>query len=367
MPQIIDIINHLETIAPPSLQESYDNSGLLVGDSGAEVTKILVCLDTTESVMEEAIAKGCNLIVAHHPVIWGGLKRITGKTITERVVIKAIKNDIAIYACHTNLDKVQQGVNSKFAKRLLLQETKILLPEHGILKKLVTYVPKTHLEMVRNAICEAGAGQIGNYDTCTFEGEGTGTFKGNAQSNPFLGKKGELSREAEHRLETIFPAYLQHKILRALFSSHPYEEVAYDIYSLNNAHQQVGLGLIGELETAMKVNDFMKFVKTAMQANSIRFVNSEAERRIKRVAICGGAGHFLLQEAIARGADAYITSDVKYHEMMEAENHLLYADIGHYESEKYTMELFIEIISQKFANIALLFSENNINPIQYFL
>jgi dinuclear metal center YbgI/SA1388 family protein len=367
MHQIKDIINHLESIAPPSLQESYDNSGLLVGDAEAKVTKILVCLDTTESVMEEAIAKGCNLIVAHHPIIWGGLKRITGKNMMERVVMKAIKNDIAIYACHTNLDKVHQGVNSKFAERLQLQELKILKPEDDLLKKLVTYVPKTHLDIVRNAICAAGAGVIGNYDTCTYENEGTGTFKGNKNSNPYLGKKEELSKETEHRLETIFPAYLQQKITRALFSAHPYEEVAYDIYSLDNAHPMVGLGMIGELEKALTVHDFLKFVKVQMQAESIRFVNSDPYRMIKRVAICGGAGHFLLQEAISRGADAFITSDVKYHEMMEAENHLLYADIGHYESEKYTMELFIELISQKFSNIALLFSENNINPIQYFI
>ncbi len=367
MPQIKDIVNHLEKIAPPSIQESYDNSGLLIGNAETEVSKILLCLDSTEAVLEEALAKGCNLIVAHHPIVWGGLKRITGKTVTERVVIKAIKNDIAIYACHTNLDKVHQGVNSKFAERLQLRRTKILKPEHGILKKIVTYIPKSHLEQVRDAIFTAGAGVIGNYDMCSYENAGTGTFKGNDNTNPYLGKKGEINFEPEHRLETIFPAYLQHKIVEALIYTHPYEEVAYDIYSLDNAHPRLGSGMIGNLKTGMKARDFLMYVKIHMQTNSIRFVNSNPDRLIKKVAICGGVGHFLLKEAIAQGAEAFITSDVKYHEMMEAENHLLYADIGHYESEKYTMELFIELISQKFANIALLFSENNINPIQYFI
>ena len=367
MPQIKDIIEHLERIAPPSLQESYDNSGLLVGDQAIEVNKILVCLDSTENVIDEAISKGCNLIVAHHPILWSGLKRITGKNVTERVVIKAIKNNIAIYACHTNLDKVQAGVNNKFAERLQLRKPKILKAEPGLLKKLVTFIPKTHLEIVRSAIFAAGAGAIGNYDNCSYENTGTGTFKGNAESNPFLGKKGELNKETEHRLETIFPSYLQTKVIEALIFAHPYEEVAYDIYSLDNKHQNVGSGMIGMLKKAMLANDFLKFVKVQMDTNSIRFVNSNPDRMIRKVAICGGVGHFLLKEAISQGADAYITSDVKYHEMMEAENHLLYADIGHYESEKYTMELFIELISQKFANIALLFSENNINPIQYFI
>jgi len=367
MLQIKDIVNYIESIAPPLLQESYDNSGLLVGDKNNTITKILVCLDSTESVIDEAIEKGCNLIIAHHPIIWGGLKRLTGRNASERVAIKAIQNNIAIYACHTNLDKVHNGVNRKFAERLKLQDPKILSPEKGILKKMVTYVPAAELEKVRSAIFEAGAGSIGNYDNCSFESEGNGTFKGNEHSNPFVGKKGELSHEKEHRLETIFPVYLQNTIIKALLEAHPYEEVAYDIYSLDNKFQKTGLGMIGTLENPMKSAEFLIFLKKQMETNAIRFVNSDPERVINKVAICGGVGHFLLKEAIAKRADAYITSDIKYHEIMEAENHLLYADIGHYESEKYTMELFIELISQKFTNIALLFSENNINPVQYFI
>jgi dinuclear metal center YbgI/SA1388 family protein len=366
MAQIKDIAEHLESIAPPVLQESYDNSGLLLGDASREVTKILVCLDSTEAVIDEAITKGCNLVVAHHPIIWGGLKRINGKNETERVVIKAIKNDIAVYACHTNLDKVASGVNKKFAERLQLKNTSILKPETGLLRKLVTFVPKDALEMVRTAICEAGAGAIGNYDSCTFQTEGTGTFRGNSDANPFVGQKGELHREPEFRLETIFPSNLQPKILKALLAAHPYEEVAYDIYPLENANQQIGYGMIGELPREMTVSDFLGFVKIQLHTEAIRYVNTRPDRLIRNVAVCGGVGHFMLRQAIGAGADAYITADVKYHEIMEAENHLLYADIGHYESEKHTMELFIELISQKFPNIALLFSELNINPVHYF-
>lgn len=367
MPQIKDIIKHLAILAPPYVQESYDNSGLLVGDASLEVTKILVCLDSTETVIDEAIATGCNLVIAHHPIIWGKLKSLTGKNATERVVIKAIQHKIAIYACHTNLDKVFNGVNEKFAERLKLKNTRILKPETGYLKKLVTYVPKSHITEVSSAITAAGAGIIGNYDNCTFETKGTGTFRGNEKSKPFVGAKSEIHREAEIRLETVYPVYRQQEVLDALLEAHPYEEVAYDLYALENAHPRIGLGMIGELKKEMDSTDFLKFLKIQMQTNAIRFVNTNPDRKIRKVAVCGGVGHFLLAEAIRQGADAYITSDVKYHEMMEAENHLLYADIGHYESEKFTMELLIALISQKFTNIALLFSENNINPIQYFI
>ncbi len=367
MLQIKDIIHHLELIAPPILQESYDNSGLLVGDDTKIISKILVCLDSTEAVIDEAITRGCNLIIAHHPIIWGGLKRITGKNATQRIVIKAIQHDIAIYACHTNLDKIHLGVNKMFAEKLQLQNTTILKPESGFLKKLVTYVPLSSLEKVRNALCDAGAGTIGNYDSCTFESKGTGTFKGNEDSKPFVGEKGKLQEEQEHRLESIFPIFLQNKIMEALHHSHPYEQVAFDIYPIENTHPQIGLGMIGDLEREMKVTDFLTHVKVKMNTNAIRFVNADPDRKIKRVAVCGGAGHFLLPDAIAKKADAYVSSDLKYHEMMEAENHLLYADIGHYESEKHIMELLIALISQKFANIAILFSEYNINPVHYFI
>ncbi len=367
MLQIKDIVNHLESLAPLCLQESYDNSGLLVGDDSKIITKILVCLDSTEGVVDEAIAKGCNLIIAHHPIIWGGLKRLTGKNESQRVVIKAIEHSIAIYACHTNLDKIQNGVNHKFAERLQLRNTQILKPELGLLKKLVTFVPVASLEEVRSALCLAGGGTIGNYDHCTYDTPGHGTFRGLEHGNPFVGEKGELHREPEHRLEILFPVYLQHKIMNALLVAHPYEAVAYDIYPLDNANHEFGMGMIGELENPMETADFLRFLKQQMHCNAVRFVNSNPERKISKVALCGGVGHFLLPEAIAQKADAFITSDIKYHEIMEAENHLLYADIGHYESEKYTMELFIELISQKFTNIALLFSENNINPVQYFI
>lgn len=367
MVQLKHITAHIEAVAPPSLQESYDNSGLLIGNPDMEITGVLTCLDSTEDVIDEAIARGCNLVLAHHPVIWGGLKRITGNSMTERVVEKAIKNDIAVYACHTNLDKVVSGVNAKFASKLGLLNPKILKPEGRHLKKLVVFVPNDHAEAVREAMNLAGAGVIGNYDACSYAVQGTGTFRGNEESNPFAGEPGTLHREPEVRLEVIVPAYLLHQVVQRMVSAHPYEEVAYDIYPTENIHPGIGLGMIGELPVAMPVTGFLEHLKAAMGLQSIRFVNADPGRQIKRVAVCGGAGHFLLRDAMRQQADAYITSDVKYHEIMEAEDRILYADIGHYESERYTMQTLMEIISQKFTNIALLFSERNINPVQYFI
>jgi dinuclear metal center YbgI/SA1388 family protein len=366
MVKVKDIAALLEQVAPPSLQESYDNSGLLVGDPETEVSLILASLDCTEGVLDEAISKGCNMVLAHHPVIWGGLKRITGRTMTERVVRKAIKHDIALYACHTNLDKVIEGVNKKFAEKLGLKNLQILKPDKGDLRKLVTFIPKDHAEAVRKAVCEAGAGMIGKYDYCTFELPGEGRFRAGEGTNPYIGEQGKVHIEPEIRMETIFPVYRQSAILKALFSSHPYEEVAYDIYPLQNEYQDQGLGMMGELDQPLQPVAFLARVKQSMKTQSIRYYNSDPGRMISKVAICGGSGHFLLKDAISAGADAYITADVKYHEIMEADQSLLYADIGHYESEISTIELFMEIISQKFANIAILFSEGK-NPVQYFI
>ena len=362
-----DICALLEELAPPVLQESYDNSGLLVSCSDSEITKILLCLDSTENVVQEAIQKECQMIIAHHPIIWGGLKRITRKTNTERAIIKAIKSDISIYACHTNLDKVYQGVNQKFAEKLQLKNPKILCPEQNWLKKLVTFAPLADANKLREALFAAGAGNIGNYSECSFNMEGTGTFKAGKEARPHVGSIDTLHFENETRIEVVLPSWAEQNVLNALFSAHPYEEVAYYLQSLSNKHQQIGLGMIGELKKPMKEPEFLEFIKTALNLQSIRYQSYSEGTEIQTVAICGGSGHFLLKSAIAQGADAYITADVKYHEMQEAEGRLLYADIGHYESEIATTQIFAQEIRKKFANIALLFSENNINPIKYFL
>jgi dinuclear metal center YbgI/SA1388 family protein len=362
---IKEVTQYLEEIAPLSYQESYDNAGLLVGNSNWELTGILIALDTIESVLDEAIAKGCNLIVAHHPIVFGGLKKFTGRNYVERVVIKAIKHDLAIYVAHTNLDNVfKNGVNAKIAQKLGLNQTRILAPKKGLLKKLYTFVPHQHKEKVANALFAAGAGQLGNYTECSFQLEGRGTFKGGDGANPAVGAVGTQHQEPETKLEVLVPAYQQGAILRALQQTHPYEEVAYDLVTLDNAHPQVGAGIIGELEQPMEALEFLKFLKQQMQTDCVRYT-ALCRKQIKRVAVCGGAGSFLLPQAKSAGADIFITADYKYHQFFDADNTLIIADIGHYESEQFTIELFYELLTQKFTNFAIHCTKVTTNPINY--
>lgn len=362
--QIKGLTNYLETIAPSSLQEDYDNAGLIVGNADSEITGVLVSLDCTEEVVDEAIANNCNLIVAHHPIVFGGLKQINGKNYIERTVIKAIKNDIAIYAIHTNLDNVYEGVNKRIADRLGLLRTHILVPKNGILKKLVTFVPAEFAEKVKQAIFDAGAGHIGNYSECSFATNGLGSFKASTGANPFVGDIDKQHLEQELRLETVFPAFLQQQIVAALVIAHPYEEVAYDIYPIENNYNMVGSGLMGELEVEMSSGNFLKHLKDSMNLEVIRFTSFS--KNIKKVAVCGGAGSFLLKNAISQGADAFVTADFKYHEFFDAEQKLMIADIGHYESEKFTKELLCELILKKFHTFAVLLSKTNTNPVNYY-
>lgn len=360
-----DIISELEKFAPPAYQENYDNSGLLTGNRSQPVTGAVVSLDCTEEIIEEAIGNKCNLVIAHHPVIFSGLKNLTGANYVQRTIIKAIRHDIAIYACHTNLDNVQAGVNKHIAGKLGLVNTRILDPKTGLLKKLVTFVPATHHEAVLDSLFKAGAGHIGNYDSCSFNAEGTGTFRGNADSIPFLGKAGELSREAEVRVETIFEAWKQNAIVAALKSAHPYEEVAYDIYALDNVHPLVGSGLVGELKTALAETEFLSLVKSTFKAPFVKHT-AKTGKNIHRVAVCGGSGRFLLKNAIKASADAFITSDFKYHEFFDVEGKLLLVDTGHNESEQFTPEIFYDIIRKKFSTFAVHLSKINTNPVNYF-
>ncbi len=362
--KIKDVIAVLEGFAPLQYQESYDNAGLLFGDASREVTNVLLTLDATEAVMDEAIAKNCNLVIAHHPIVFGGLKKITGRNYVERVAIKAIKHDIAVYAAHTNLDNVRYGVSERMAARIGLQDCRVLDPKHGILRKLYTFVPWKDVEMVSAALFEAGAGHIGNYSECSFTGEGTGTFKGNEQSDPYVGKPGERHFEPETKLEVIFPVYLEQQIVKAMLASHPYEEVAYDVISLENAYQQVGSGLVGVLPEPLPELDFLRMVKTRFNTGCVRYTPLRG-KPVHQVAVCGGAGSFLLKKAIAAGADAYISADFKYHEFFDAENQLVIADVGHFESEQFTVELFYHILTEKFRNFAPLKSTIRTNPVNY--
>lgn len=363
--QLHQFIKVLEELAPPAYQESYDNSGLLTGSPNMLCTGVLLSLDCTETVVEEAIAKKCNLIVAHHPIVFGGLKQLTGANYVQRTIIKAIQNNIAIYACHTNLDNVFQGVNAKIGDKLGLQELRILAPKNGLLQKLVTFVPNSHHRAVLDALFASGSGCIGNYDSCSFNVEGTGTFRGNAQSKPFIGEPGKRSEEKEIRIEVLFETVHRHKVLRALREAHPYEEVAYDLYPLANAHPLVGSGMMGSFKDAIDEVDFLNLVKSTFHAGMLRH-SALSGRKISKVAFCGGSGSFLLKDAIRAGADAYVTSDFKYHEFFDTEGKLLLIDTGHFESEQFTPEIFYECIQKNFPTFAIHLSKTNTNPINYF-
>ncbi len=360
------ITSFLESLAHPSLQESYDNAGLITGDPSWECSGIICSLDATEDVVKEAINKKCNLIVAHHPIIFGGLKKINGKNYVEQTIITAIKNDIAIYAIHTNLDNVIEGVSGKMAAMLGLKNIAVLSPKAGLLKKLFTFVPVDKAGNVRNAIFEAGGGQIGNYSECSFNGEGIGTFKAGQGTNPYAGKIGERHAENELKIEVIFPAWQENKIIAAMKAAHPYEEVAYDVMALSNNHQLIGSGVIGELPETMEEEAFLSRAKEVFKVQVIRH-SPLRNQPVKMVALCGGAGSFLISKALAAGADAFITADMKYHEFFDANGKLLIADIGHYESEQFTISLLQEVLEQKFPTFAVLKTAVETNPVRYFI
>jgi len=364
--KINEVIGSLESLAPPALQEGYDNAGLITGDEKSECKGILVSLDATEAVVDEAINKGCNMVVSHHPIIFSGLKRITGKNYVQKAVIKAIKNDVALYAIHTNLDNVLHGVNGKIASLLDLKNVSVLVQKENQLKKLFTFVPVNDAVKVRQAIFNAGGGHIGNYDECSFNAEGFGTFKGGLDTNPYVGKPGELHRENELKVEVIFPAWLEGRIIKNLLTAHPYEEVAYDIIKLENRFSSIGSGIVGELSETMEENAFLKLLKDRFRLQIIKHTQLLG-KPVNKIAICGGAGSFLISSALTAQADIYITSDIKYHEFFDANDKMVIADIGHFESEQFTINLLQEFLEQKFPTFAVLKTEVNTNPVRYFL
>jgi dinuclear metal center YbgI/SA1388 family protein len=360
-----EVIGHLEMLAPPAYQEHYDNSGLLTGDAGWECRGVLVTLDATEEVVLEAAARGCNLVVAHHPIIFGGLKKITGRNYVERAVIAAIKQDIAIYAIHTNLDNMLSGgVNGKIADKLGLEGRRVLVPRESTLCKLVCWVPVAHVEEVRSALWGAGAGNIGKYSECSFAVEGMGTFKGGEGAEPWVGELGVRHSEKEVRLEVILPVNKSRVAVAAMVAAHPYEEVAYDLVPLANVQPGVGAGLVGELPLPVKEEAFLEQLCGVFGVPVVRHTRLTGQR-VKRVAVCGGAGSFLIPSALSEGANFYVTSDVKYHEFMDANDRLVIADIGHFESEQFTVDLLIGYLREKFSNFAVLKSDVRTNPVHY--
>ena len=363
--KIKNVIKELEILAPPSLQESYDNSGLIVGDKNDELNGILVSLDTTEAVVQEAIDNNINLIVSHHPIIFSGLKSITGKNYIERVIIKAIKHNISIYAIHTNLDNVLNGVNQKIADKLGLIDLKILSPKKQSLLKLSVFIPKGAKEEVKEALFESGAGNIGNYSHCSFSSNGIGSFKANENAKPYVGGKNEIHFEEEIKVEVVLPSHLQSKVVSALLNAHPYEEVAYDLYPIINKNKLIGSGMIGRLKEDMDEEAFLRFVKDKMKTDCIRYTTL-LNKNVRKVAFCGGAGDFLLDAAITQNADVFISGDFKYHRFFDAENKLVIFDIGHYESEQFTIDLIGDFLKEKFSTFAIRFTEVKTNPINYF-
>jgi dinuclear metal center YbgI/SA1388 family protein len=363
--QIKELVNFLDHYFPKELQEDYDNSGFQLGDDEQPLKGVLTCVDVTEKVLDEALENGDNFILSHHPLIFSGLKSLTGKNYVERIVMKAIQHNIAIYSAHTNLDNSGKGVNVKLAEKMGLKDLEILKPMKDQLIKLVFFVPNADADKVREAVFSAGAGKIGDYDACSYNLKGQGSFRAGEGTNPYVGEKGELHFEDETRVETIFPKYLTSEVLSALFSAHPYEEVAYDLYPLKNLYAEEGAGIIGFLPEAMEEKDFLNFVKTSFDAQSIRHTDFLGNK-IQKVAIGGGSGSFLLKDALNAKADVLISADFKYHNFFDADGSILIADIGHYESEKITKEIFYEVLTEKFHNFAIHFSKINTNPINYY-
>ena len=372
MTQVKHITEQIEKLCPLHYAEDFDNVGLLVGDAEQAVKGVLVTLDCLETTIDEALKNDCNLIVTFHPIIFKGLKKLNGKNYVERTVIKAIKNDIAIYAMHTALDNSDEGVSAKMAEVIGLQHTSILIPQNGHLKKLTTYVPENAATEIRDALFQAGAGHIGDYSHCSFNISGEGTYVGGENTKPSVGKPGNLEKVQETFISVIFETHVQSKVLKALFDSHPYEEVAYDIVALENVHERIGMGVIGELEQALSPHNFFEHLKRTFNLKSIR--HSEiTKNEIKKVAVLGGSGSFAIGNALSAKADIYITADLKYHDFFRAEGKIILADIGHYESEQFTKHLLVEYLTKKITNFApaltkgrIILSKNNTNPINYF-
>lgn len=364
--QARDIIDAIEHFAPLPYQESYDNSGLQVGDATQNITGVLVCFDLTGAVLEEAVARNCNMIVSHHPLIFSGLKKLTGQNYVARTVQKAIKQDLVLYAAHTNLDNMRTGVNAEMASRLGIGQTTLLDMKRDTLSKLYTFAPQEAAEKVRSALFAAGAGEIGRYRECSFNTPGTGTFKPDMDADPAIGQAGGPRQQvAEVRIEVLVPRHLEAKVLKALFEAHPYEEVAFEFIHLNNANQEVGSGMIGELKEALSPEDFLMLLKEKLKTGCIRYTAANG-KAIKKVALCGGSGSFLLGKAMAAGADAFVTGDFKYHQFFDADGRIMIADVGHFESEQFTPHLLQRQLKEKFPNFAILLAEANTNPVNYF-
>jgi len=367
MTYIKDVISYLEEFIPPSFQESWDNSGLITGNINDQITGILLSVDFTEEVLQEAIDKKCNLLIAHHPILFDRYikKGITGSNNYEKLLIKAIKNDLALYAMHTNLDFHNRGINYVICKKLGVKNCKILKPFRNWLKKLVTFVPENHAEKVRKSLFEAGAGFIGNYDSCSYNVLGQGSFRALEGANPFVGNLGKIHFEPEIRIETIFPKHLTNKIIDALLASHPYEEVAYDIYPLDNEYINAGIGIIGYIDPISE-HDFLALVKERLNTKVLQY-SKPRKKKIAKIAICSGGCGFLLNDAVSKGADAFLTGETNYHSFFDALDKIFLVSAGHFETEKYAIDIFYDLIKEKFNNFVVYKTQKGKNLINYYI
>lgn len=364
--KIHELLAFFANWAPISYQENYDNSQLICGDASASINKVLVCLDCTEDIVDEAIQSGANLIVAHHPIIFKGLKKLTGSNYVERTLIKAIKNDIAIYALHTNLDNVDSGVNKEICNRIGLSNTRILAPKSQLLSKISVYVPINHVEIVSNAMFDAGAGKIGKYDMASFKSTGMGSFRPLDGAQPHIGSANNYEEVSECKLDMLVEKHLLNAVISSMIHAHPYEEVAYDVFDLQNTHPYVGSGMIGTLDSTLTLEEFLDTLKSKFGLKSIKYTG-DLNRKVQSVAVCGGSGIFLLQDAIRQKADVFVSSDVKYHEFFDAENKLSIIDMGHYESEQFTIDLIVRKIQALFDGLPVQATKISTNPVNYFI
>ena len=359
-----DLIFALESLAPPALQEGYDNAGLVFGDPETTIDSCLVCLDVTPEVLEEAIAASIPVIISHHPLIFHGIKKLEQGDPVADLLVKAIQHNIALFSVHTNLDNIHSGVNQILSDRLGIEKPEILKPAGGNLIKLAVFCPLAHADKVRSAIFEAGAGVIGNYDCCSFNVQGRGSFRANKNASPYVGEINQIHLEEEVRIETIMPKYLERQVVKAMIAAHPYEEVAYDIYPLLNSDPGVGAGMVGSLPGAKDELTFMAELKKTLGVPVLRH-SALLGSKVSRVAVCGGSGSFLLEDAIRAGADAFITADVKYHQFQLAAGRILFIDAGHFETEQFTVELIARYLNDIFSNFAVHISKMAHNPVNY--
>lgn len=363
--KIQEIVYELESMAPPALQEAYDNSGLMVGEPATECTGALLTLDITEAVIEEAAELGANLIIAHHPIWFQARKRLNGEDLVSRCILLAIRKNIALYSIHTNLDNVISGVNGVIAQKLGLKNVKILDPKPAVLSKLIVYVPKDFSDKLLNALFQAGAGKIGAYDECAFVSEGTGSFRPLDTANPYTGTIGQREQVIENRVEVVFPSWLKNRVIAAMYQAHPYEEVAWQLFRTENTLQEYGSGMVGELEFDLPKQEFLALVKKAFKTGGIRYSDKQGDY-VRKIAVGGGACSFLIPNALRANADAFVTADISYHKFFDGEDRMMILDIGHFESEQFTPSLIHEVLSKKFANFALHLSKIRTNPVQYY-